>query len=181
MSRGGFRANSGRKKKSDQQKILEGKLDANVLKARTVEGESVDVEVIDSDLPPLRDYMTKQQKNGTYLQAEEEYKRVLEWIKKSGCEDKVPKNLIEQYVMNRCRYIELQNSVSEYGYVVKKGSNGNIQPNPFFQMLQEQERTLNVSYNNIDNIIRQRSISSLYYENDDTGKKMMSIMNIGGM
>ena len=48
MSRGGFRANSGRKKKSDQQKILEGKLDANVLKARTVEGESVDVEVIDS-------------------------------------------------------------------------------------------------------------------------------------
>jgi hypothetical protein len=71
--------------------------------------------------------------------------------------------------------------VIEYGYVVKKGSNGNIQPNPFFQMLQEQERTLNVSYNNIDNIIRQRSISSLYYENDDTGKKMMAIMNIGGM
>ena len=69
MSRGGFRANSGRKKKSDQQKILEGKLDANVLKARTVDGESVDVEVVDSDLPPLRDYMTKQQKNGTYLQA----------------------------------------------------------------------------------------------------------------
>ena len=48
-------------------------------------------------------------------------------------------------------------------------------------MLQEQERTLNVSYNNIDNIIRQRSISSLYYENVDTGKKMMAIMNIGGM
>lgn len=177
MPRGGFRSNAGRKKKSKEQKILEGTYKEHAISTENLPAPVIRIEVVDNDVPSLKEYMTRTQKNGNKLQVGDEYKRALEWIKNSGCSAFVPANLIEQYVMNRCRYIELQNAVSDYGYIVKKGINGNIQPNPLFQLLFEQEKMMNASYDKIDAIIRQNTVGNTV-TTDEVGKKMLSIMGI---
>lgn len=78
--RGGARVNSGRKSKSQSEKILEGRLDSGV----AVLPEPVEIEGV--DVPPVKDYLKAKQKNGKDICAEEVYKTTYIWLKKHDCE-----------------------------------------------------------------------------------------------
>ena len=67
MPRGGFRSNAGRKKKSKEQKILEGTYKEHAISTENLPAPVIRIEVVDNDVPSLKEYMTRTQKNGNKL------------------------------------------------------------------------------------------------------------------
>ncbi len=95
--RGGARVGSGRKAKALIDKINDGNT-AVVLQEPK--------ELIGIDMPPVKDYLKAQQKNGRDLLAEEIYKETYAWLKERGCEKAVYSQLIEQYAMSTSSWIQ---------------------------------------------------------------------------
>ena len=88
-ARGGARPGSGPKKKPLVTKIVEGKIDipeGNILP------EPVSFE--GADVPPIKEYLRAEQKNGKDLCAEDIFKETWLWLKARGCENIVSTQLI---------------------------------------------------------------------------------------
>ena len=150
---GGSRANCGRKGKSRLQKELEG----DIPMSNNNVPEVVDkVEDIPSDvmIPKVKDYMKMDQRTGKPLGADLILNDMINYLKKIRCLGLVNPMLVEQYAMDRARYIQCQNALSEYGLIIRKQSNGNTVPSPFYTMLSGLEKSMNNTYYMIDRVIR---------------------------
>ena len=110
-ARGGARVGAGRKPKALVDKIADGRA-ANVM----VLPEPTEIE--GSDVPPIKSYLTATQKNGKDLCAEEVYRETYAWLKARGCDSLVNSQLVEQYAMSVSRWIQCEECISEYGFLV---------------------------------------------------------------
>ena len=102
-NRGGARPGAGRPRKTLAEKVSEGKR-AEVLMQPA--------ELKAADVPPVREFMTAMQRDGTKLQAEDVYREVYEWLKARSCETLVSRQLIEQYAMSVSRWMHCEEVVS---------------------------------------------------------------------
>ena len=119
-NRGGARVGAGRKTKALNDKIREGRSDSAMVlpEPASFNGE---------DVPPVKEYLRAQQKNGKSLAAAEIFEEVWLWLKQRGCDGLVSRQLIEQYAMTVSRWIQCEECISEYGFLAKHPTTGNRQ------------------------------------------------------
>lgn len=168
MASGGARVGAGRPRKPLEEKIKDGDIEATGINA---EANVLSVEVLEDNMPTVKEYMESQQKDGKPLGADEQLKDIFSWVAKMGCKDHVPTMLLEQYAMNRARWIALQNAISEYGYINRKGSSGNVQVSPFVTALIAIEKQMNTTFFMINSIVKDNCIVG--YQNYTPQDNMM--------
>ena len=142
-NRGGTRPNSGRKPSKKNKKV-----EKNTFKNDELEGV---------DMPPINEFLTRKQKNGKDLCAEEVFKLTYLWIKKLGIEDKVSTNLLEQYAMSVARWVQCEEAISEYGFLAKHPTTGNAMQSPYVAMSHNYMKQVNQVWFQIYQIVRDNS------------------------
>lgn len=151
---GGKRVGAGRKKKPNLEKIENGNPGHRPIKTIEVaEIEPVEIDAI--DMPPVKDYLTAQQRDGKNLEAGEIYKDVWLWLKSLKCEKLVYKNLIEQYAMSVARWIQCQEAITKYGLIAKHPTTGNPIQSPYVVMEQSYAKQITLLWLQIFQIVKE--------------------------
>ena len=192
--RGGARAGSGRKRKSLDEKILDGtesktkaplssaeKRAREILKDAKASEEAAKKpkletavgtlpEVTDleaADIPDVREYMLRQQKNGSYLIAKDVFRETWLWLKENGCNGLVPKQIVEQYAQSVARWIQCEEAISQYGYLGKHPTTGNPVSSPFVSMSKDYKKQVNTDWFVIWQIVKENGSMGYGTSNDD--------------
>ena len=145
-NRGGARPGAGRPRKALAEKIAEGK---------TAEVMMQPAEIESAETPPVRDFMTELQRDGTKLLADEVYTETYEWLKERSCEKIVSRQLVEQYAMSISRWIHCEQIVTKYGYISKHPTTGAAIASPYVAMSQNYMKQANQIWNQIFQIVRE--------------------------
>lgn len=167
-NRGGQRVGAGRKPKALKDKIATGRLnDAMVLP------EPVGIEGV--DVPPIKEYLKAEQKNGKDLCAESVYRDTYLWLKERGCESLVNNQLIEQYAMSVSRWIQCEECISEYGFLAKHPTTGSAIASPYVTMSQTYMKQVNQTWYQIYQVVKE-NCSSEYGSSpqDDLMERLLS-------
>jgi P27 family predicted phage terminase small subunit len=145
-NRGGARPGAGRPRKALTEKISEGKRAEVMMQPAELKA---------ADIPPVKEFMTMIQRDGTKLYAEEVYKNVYEWLKARGCAELVSEYLIEQYAMTVSRWIHCEEVISKTGYIAKHPTTSAPIASPYVAMSQSYLKQANICWNQIFAIVRE--------------------------
>lgn len=170
-SRGGSRIGAGRKPRPLVDKIAEGKT------GRTIVALPEPPRMEGFDVPPYKDYMKAEQKNGKDLCAEDIYNETWQWLKARGCERLISPQLVEQYAMSVSRWIQCEECISEYGFLAKHPTTGNAIASPYVSMSQAYMKQVNQAWFQIYQIVRE-NCSEQYQEKspqDDVMERLLSV------
>ena len=115
-NRGGARVGAGRKTKALNDKIREGRSDSAMVlpEPASFNGE---------DVPPVKEYLRAQQKNGKSLAAAEIFEEVWLWLKQRGCDGLVSTTgnaIASPYVSMSSQYMKQSNQIWYQIYQVVK-------------------------------------------------------------
>jgi hypothetical protein len=147
-NRGGARVGAGRKPKALTEKINTGK------HAIVVElPETGDLE--GSVMPPVKDYMTADQKNGQDFCAKEVYEETWNWLKDRGCQELVSPQILQQYAMSVARWIQCETAISEYGFLAKHPTTGAAISSPYVTMSREYMKQVNQCWYQIFQVVKE--------------------------
>ena len=124
-SRGGIRIGAGRKPKSLEEKILEGKI---------ISGDFPAEKSAKKKVAPPKKYLSTEQKNGGKLYAKQIYKETWEWIQSCDCGEIIPKQLVENFAQTSARHIQAEEFLSQYGLLTKHPTTGEPIISPFVKM-----------------------------------------------
>lgn len=144
--RGGARPGAGRKPKALAEKIKDGQR-ANVMMM------PADLEGV--EMPPLREFLTEQQRDGTELCAREVYEETFRWLKERGCEALVSRQLLEQYAMSVGRWIHCEQTISRTGYLAKHPTTGAPQSSPYVRISLDYMKQATTLWNEIFQIVKE--------------------------
>ena len=124
-NRGGVRVGAGRKRKSLDEKILEG--------------HSVDLinPAANDETPPVKEYLSSIQRNGEKLCADEMYLEMWSWLKAHGCESLVDTHLLEQYAMCMARWRQCEAAISKLGLKGRHPTTGGEMTSVYVKMSQD--------------------------------------------
>lgn len=125
--RGGVRVGAGRKKKALAEKIVEGRTD-------NIEILPTPATLEDVEMPPPKEYLLAEQKDGTKLCSELIYKETWQWLKNHGCEGLVAQQLIENYAQISARHIYCEEKLSQFGMLAKHPTTEAPIASPFVKM-----------------------------------------------
>ena len=129
--RGGARPGAGRKPKALADKLKENK---------KVEAMTVPPELKGIEMPPVSEYLTEIQRDGTSLCSKEIYESTYAWLKSMECENFVPRQLLEQYAMTMARWIHCEQTISKLGYIAKHPTTGAAIASPYVKMSMDYNR-----------------------------------------
>lgn len=147
-ARGGARPGSGPKMKALTEKINNG---AAAMVMELPEPAEMD----GAEMPPVKDYLKAKQKGGRDLCAAEVYRDTWNWLKERGCERLVSIQLINQYAMSVSRWIQCEESISEYGFLAKHPTTGNAIASPYVAMSQQYMKQVNQVWYQIYQIVKE--------------------------
>ena len=179
--RGGRRVRAGDKPMSAVEKIQKG-LPIQIMNNDIPELETAELEAVDlpegavlqgADMPKPGDYLSARQKNGIPLGADEIYKETWLWLKKRGCENLVNKRLIESYAQAFARYIQCEDAVSTYGLLGKHPTTGGVMVSPFVQMSQQFQKSANMIWYEIYDIVKQNCTETFEDNLNDTMEQLL--------
>ena len=112
----GARVGVGKKKKALADQLLEG----NPGKRKLTVLKFPDAANLDGQPMPLpRRYLSAKQKDGSQTLAVEVYEKTRNWLNERGCSQLVPAQLIEQYAVSVSRWIQCEDCITEFGFLVK--------------------------------------------------------------
>ncbi len=180
-NRGGRRVRAGDKPMSAVEKIQKG-LRVQIMNNDIPELETAELEAVDlpegavlhgADMPKPGDYLSARQKNGMPLGADEIYKETWLWLKKRGCENLVNKRLIESYAQAFARYIQCEDAVSTYGLLGKHPTTGGVMVSPFVQMSQQFQKSANMIWYEIYDIVKQNCTEAFEDNLNDTMEQLL--------
>lgn len=162
-NRGGRRVRAGDKPAPVAEKIQKGQqiqiMKNDIPTLSPTELEAVDlpegVAMEGMDMPKPGEYLSARQKNGIPLGADEIYKETWLWLKERNCEKLVNKRLIEAYAQAFARYIQCEDATSTYGLLGKHPTTGGVVTSPFVQMSQQYQKTANLLWYEIYDIVKQ--------------------------
>ena len=154
--RGGARIGAGRPHKPLEEKVADG--DIKVSEINELVPEPI-TELDATEMPPIDEYLIANQRNGKPLGAKEIYISIYKWVKSLGCEKKVSIKLLEQYAMDRARWIQCENAISEYGFLGKHPTTGAAMQSPYVEMLLKFEKAMNSTYFLIRQEVREYCVS----------------------
>lgn len=120
-TRGGARIGAGKKSKSLDEKILEGKFKPaeNVKKNTTFK------------TPKAKEYISAEQRTGGKTCAEQVYKDTYKWLKSCGCAELVNYQLVENYAQMIGRHIQCEELLTRTGLLAKHPTTGDPIISPF--------------------------------------------------
>lgn len=162
-NRGGRRVRAGDKPTPAAEKIQKGQ-QVQILKNDIPTLSPTELEAVDLpecavmngvDMPKPSDYLSARQKNGVPLGADEIYKETWLWLKERGCERLVNPRLIEAYAQAFARYIQCEEATSTYGLLGKHPTTGGVITSPFVQMSQQYQKSANLIWYEIYDIVKQ--------------------------
>lgn len=180
-NRGGRRVRAGDKPMSAVEKIQKG-LPVQIMNNDIPELETAELEAVDlpegavlhgADMPKPGDYLSARQKNGMPLGADEIYKETWLWLKKRGCENLVNKRLIESYAQAFARYIQCEDAVSTYGLLGKHPTTSGVMVSPFVQMSQQFQKSANMIWYEIYDIVKQNCTEAFEDNLNDTMEQLL--------
>lgn len=162
-NRGGRRVRAGDKPAPAAEKIQKGQqvqiLNNDIPTLSPTELEAVDLPegaVMNGvDMPKPSDYLSARQKNGIPLGADEIYKETWLWLKERNCEKLVKPRLIEAYAQAFARYIQCEEATSTYGLLGKHPTTGGVITSLFVQMSQQYQKSANLIWYEIYDIVKQ--------------------------
>ena len=161
--RGGRRVRAGDKPAPAAEKIQKGQ-QVQILKNDIPTLSPTELEAVDLpegavmngvDMPKPSDYLSARQKNGIPLGADEIYKETWLWLKERNCEKLVNPRLIETYAQAFARYIQCEEATSTYGLLGKHPTTGGVITSPFVQMSQQYQKSANLIWYEIYDIVKQ--------------------------
>ena len=162
-NRGGRRVRAGDKPAPAAEKIQKGQ-QVQILKNDIPTLSPTELEAVDlpegavmegMDMPKPSDYLSARQKNGVPLGADEIYKETWLWLKERNCERLVNPRLIEAYAQAFARYIQCEEATSTYGLLGKHPTTGGVITPPFVQMSQQYQKSANLIWYEIYDIVKQ--------------------------
>ena len=162
-NRGGRRVRAGDKPMSAAEKIQRGRevrvMNNDIPSFTPTELDAVDLPegavMNGADMPKPSEYLSAKQKNGIPLGADEIYKETWRWLKARTCEKLVNKRLIEAYAQAFARYIQCEEATSTYGLLGKHPTTGGVMASPFVQMSQQYQKSANLIWYEIYDIVKQ--------------------------
>lgn len=147
-NRGGYQIGGGRPRKGLAEKINSGK------KATVLElPEPADL--MGDYTPPVKEFMTAQQKGGEDFAAEAVFKETYSWLEKRNCAELVNIQLVEQYAMSVARWVACENYISAYGYLAKHPTTGGAIASPYVSMSQAYLKQANQLWFQIWQVVRE--------------------------
>lgn len=158
-NRGGVRVGAGKKRKSLEEKILEGKAISNDKIAEILPKTK-------SKTP--KKYLSAEQKGGGKLYAKQIYRETLEWVVAHGCEEMVPKQLIENYAQVTARHIQCEEFLSRYGLIAKHPTTSEPIASPFFKMSSDCVKLSSQLWYQIYAIVRDNATKGLVVASSDS-------------
>ena len=162
-NRGGRRVRAGDKPAPAAEKIEKGQ-QVQILKNDIPTLSPTELEAVDLPegavmngmaMPKLSDYLSVREKNGVPLGADEIYKETWLWLKERNCEKLVNPRLIEAYAQAFARYIQCEEATSTYGLLGKHPTTGGVITSPFVQMSQQHQKSANLIWYEIYDIVKQ--------------------------
>lgn len=180
-NRGGKRVRAGGKPTPAAEKIQKGQpvriMSNDIPNLEPAELEAVDLPdgaVLEGeDMPKPAEYLSARQKNGVPLGADEIYKETWLWLKRRGCENLVNKRLIESYAQAFARYIQCEDAISSYGLLGKHPTTGGVMVSPFVQMSQQFQKTANMMWYEIYDIVKQNCTEAFTDDPNDTMEQLL--------
>ena len=143
--RGGARVGAGKKKKPLADKVREGKTATVIVEPPEMQGV---------DMPPVKDFMTEDQRDGDPLDADKIYKETWEWLDKHGCASQVNAQLIEQYSMMVARWIQCEHAISKFGMLGKHPTTGAPMASPYVSMAKDYMKQINQTWYQIYQVVK---------------------------
>ena len=171
--RGGKRINqSGRPRKSVEEKVENnnpGHRKISVIDDSDLINDSIEPEAV--DMPPIKEYLSAQQRDGNNLLAGEIFKDTWLWLKKLKVEKLVSTNFIEQYAMSSARYIQCEEMVNKYGMIAKHPTTGAPIQSPYVAIAHSYLKQSTVIWMQIFQIVKENS--SIDYRGPNPNDDMM--------
>ena len=180
-NRGGRRVRAGDKPMSAAEKIQKG-LPVQIMSNDIPDLEPAELESVNlpegavlegADMPKPSEYLSARQKNGVPLGADEIYKETWLWLKKRGCENLVNKRLIESYAQAFARFIQCEDAVSTYGLLGKHPTTGGVMVSPFVQMSHQFQKSANMMWYEIYDIVKQNCTEAFEDNLNDTMEQLL--------
>lgn len=162
--RGGARPGAGRKPKALADKIKDGQK-ASVM--------MVPAELESVEMPPIRDFLTEEQRDGTKLCSEEIYNETYRWLKERKCEHIVSRQLVEQYAMSVGRWIHCEQTISKLGYIAKHPTTNAAIASPYVKMAQDYMKQVNTIWNEIYQIVKENCSEEFKGSPQDSTMELM--------
>ncbi|MDE6780975.1 MAG: P27 family phage terminase small subunit [Ruminococcus sp.] len=170
-NRGGARIGAGRKAKSLNDKINEGK-SAKVL--------TVPAELEGADVPPVREFLKAPQAKGNDLIAEDIFLKTYRWLKEHGCEKAVYPQIIELYAMTVARWIQAEELISATGFLAKHPTTGGAIASPYVTVSQSYMKQAQQVWYQIFQIVKENSSGDYSHTPmDDTMELLLSVRKGG--
>ena len=179
--RGGRRVKAGTKPQSAIDKIQKGK-EVRVMLNDLPNLEITDMTAVDlpkgvilegMDMPKPSEYLSTKQKDGKPLGADDIYKETWLWLKERKCEKLVNKRLIESYAQAFARYIQCEEAISTYGLLGKHPTTGGVITSPFVQMASQFQKSANLIWYEIYDIVKQNCTDVYVDTSDDLMERLL--------
>ena len=121
-----------------------------------------------SDMPKPSDYLSARKKDGKPLGADLIYKETWLWLKERHCENLVNPRLIESYSQAFARYVQCEEAISTYGLLGKHPTTGGVVTSPFVQMSQQFQKTANLLWYEIYDVVKENCTEEFEGDPNDT-------------
>ena len=105
-------------------------------------------------MPPPKEYLSDEQKNGTDFPAKEIYTTVWNWLQERKCAQHVSAELVEHYAVSAARLIQCEQAISNYGFIAKNAQGGAI-ISPYVTAAHDYMKQANRLWDMIYNIVRE--------------------------
>lgn len=148
--RGGARIGAGRKKKSLEEKILEG---------QALTPEPLNLEPSAFEIPPPKEYLTAEQKTGRFY-AESVYRETYKWLIACGCGNLVTPQLVEDYAQTIARHIQAEEILTRAGLLAKHPTTGEPVTSPFVKISLDYLKAANQLWYQIYQIVKENSTTA---------------------
>lgn len=145
--RGGARIGAGRKKKSLEEKIIEGKVSAP---APLISEPST------FEIPPPKEYVSAEQKTGRFY-AEQVYNDTFSWLKSCSCAEIVPPQLVESFAQTLARHIQAEELLTRTGLLSKHPTTGEPTTSPFVKISLDYLKAANQLWLQIHQTVKENS------------------------
>ena len=119
------------------------------------------------DMPPVSEYLTEKQRDGTELCSKQVYEDMYRWLKEMKCDAFVSKQLLEQYAMTVGRWIHTEQAISKLGYIAKHPTTDAPIASPYVKMAMDYSRQATIIGNEILQIVKENCPTEVVNKPED--------------
>jgi hypothetical protein len=113
-----------------------------------------------NEMPPVKEYLSAQQRDGKNLEAADIYKNTWLWLKSLNCEKFVNSQLIEQYATSVARWRQCEEAITKFGFLGKHPITGAPIQSPYVAMSQSFMKQANLAWLQIQDDVMEQLLRS---------------------